>query len=141
MLKHILILCNNEVPVYEYMLKCIAQMIQYPWVKSIMPTLISKEGAGKGTFFRLIGKMLGEQEMFGEILMALCKIAFLVNLNELSKKDSINALGAIKDLIKDHGMIAFKTRSFHRFIMTTNGDESITTTKDDRRNLIIQVMN
>ena len=49
-LDHIKILCNHDIPVYEYFIKWIAQMIQYPETKTIMPTLISNQGAGKGLF-------------------------------------------------------------------------------------------
>ena len=53
-------------------------MIQYPEVKTIAPSAISKQGAGKGTYVKLMSKMLGPktlqkhkhlQEMFGETLM------------------------------------------------------------------------
>lgn len=57
-LKHIKILCGNDKVVYDYFIKWISQMIQYPAIKSICPTLISKEGAGKGTLMRLLCKML-----------------------------------------------------------------------------------
>ena len=63
-LNHIKILCNYEEPVYDYFVKWIAQMIQYPEKKSIMPTLISKEGAGKGTLIELLRRMLGAKKVF-----------------------------------------------------------------------------
>ena len=90
-LNHIKILCNNENEVYEYFIKWIAQMIQFPEIKSICPTLISKEGAGKGSFIYLMQRMLGKNKVFettdpsrevwGQFngLMSDC---FLVNLNE-----------------------------------------------------------
>lgn len=57
-LNHFKILCGNNIAVYDYFIKWIAQMIQYPAVKSICPTLISKQGAGKGTLLKLMGKMV-----------------------------------------------------------------------------------
>jgi ABC-type enterochelin transport system ATPase subunit len=39
-------------------------MIQYPERKSIIPSLISKQGAGKGTFLSLMSKMLGQEIVF-----------------------------------------------------------------------------
>lgn len=51
-LNHIKILCNHDENVYTYFIKWIAQMIQYPEIKTIMPTFISGEGAGKGTLFK-----------------------------------------------------------------------------------------
>jgi hypothetical protein len=151
---HIKILCNHDVVVAEYFEKWIAQMIQYPEVKSICPVLISKEGSGKGTLLQLFAKMLGRKKVFetadpsrdvwGEFNLRLLSV-FLVNLNELSKKDTVESEGEIKALITDptlminsKGINQFEILSYHRFIITTNKEEPITTTKDDRRKLIIR---
>jgi len=153
-LNHILILCGNDIVVFDYFIKWIAQMIQFPHIKTIMPTFISKEGAGKGTMFKLFEKMLGQEKVFettdpsrdvwGDFngMMASC---FLVNLNELSKKDTIEADGKIKGLITDNtlsinqkGLPQYKIKSYHRFITTTNNEDPIKTTHGDRRNLIIR---
>jgi hypothetical protein len=153
-LNHIKILCNHESIVYDYFIKWIAQMIQYPHIKSIMPTFISGEGAGKGTLFKLFEKMLGDEKVFettnpsrdvwGDFngMMSKC---FLVNLNELSKKDTIEAEGKIKGLITDNslainekGLPQYKIKSYHRFITTTNKHEPMNTTSGDRRNIIIR---
>jgi hypothetical protein len=153
-LDHIKILCNHDITVYDYTIKWIAQMIQYPHIKSIMLTFISNEGAGKGTLFKLFEKMLGKEKVFettnpsrdvwGDFngIMSNC---FLVNLNELSKKDSVEAEGKIKGLITDNnltinqkGIPQYKIKSYHRFITTTNKEEPINSTKGDRRNLIIR---
>jgi hypothetical protein len=153
-LKHILIICGNEQIVADYFISWIAHMIQYPEQKSICPVLISEEGAGKGTLFRLLGAMFGSKKVFstqdpcnhvwgnfnGEM-----ENAFLVNLDELSKKDTIDAEGKIKGLVTEptmminkKGVKAYPIKSYHRFIITTNGEEPINTSKDDRRKLIIR---
>jgi len=153
-LYHIKILCNHDNNVYDYFIKWIAQMIQYPHIKTIMPTFISAQGSGKGTLFKLFEKMLGEDKVFettnpsrdvwGDFngMMSRC---FLVNLNELSKKDTIEAEGKIKGLITDHtlainqkGIPQYKIKSYHRFITTTNKEEPLNTGNGDRRNLIIR---
>jgi phage/plasmid-associated DNA primase len=151
---HIKILCGNDDVVASYFEKWIAQMIQYPAVKTICPTLISKEGAGKGTLLQLLTKMLGSTKVFettqpsrdvwGEF-NGLMADAFLVNLNELSKKETVESEGRIKGLITDptmkinnKGVSQFPINSFHRFIITTNNEEPIATSKDDRRKLIIR---
>jgi hypothetical protein len=153
-LHHIKILCNHDENVYDYFIKWIAQMIQYPHIKTIMPTFISGEGSGKGTLFKLFEKMLGNEKVFettnpgrdvwGDFngIMSNC---FLVNLNELSKKDTIEAEGKIKGLITDNtlainqkGIPQYKIKSYHRFITTTNKEEPINSSKGDRRNLIIR---
>jgi hypothetical protein len=153
-LHHIKILCNHDETVYNYFIKWIAQMIQYPHIKTIMPTFISGEGSGKGTLFKLFEKMLGNEKVFettnpsrdvwGDFNGMMCN-CFLVNLNELSKKDTIEAEGKIKGLITDNtlsinqkGIPQYKIKSYHRFITTTNKDEPLNSSKGDRRNLIIR---
>ena len=129
-------------------------MIQYPHIKTIMPTFISGEGSGKGTLFKLFEKMLGNEKVFettnpsrdvwGDFNGMMCN-CFLVNLNELSKKDTMEAEGKIKGLITDNtlainqkGIPQYKIKSYHRFITTTNKEEPINSSNGDRRNLIIR---
>ena len=153
-LNHIKILCGHEEDVYNYFIRWIAQMLQYPAVKTICPTLISKQGAGKGTLLKLLREMLGNSKVFetttpsrdvwGDFNGRMCN-TFLINLNELSKKETIECEGRIKGLITDSkltinnkGINQYDINSYHRFIATTNGSEPINTSKDDRRNLIIR---
>ena len=153
-LYHVKILCNHDENVYDYFIKWIAQMIQYPHIKTIMPTFISGEGSGKGTLFKLFEKMLGYEKVFettnpsrdvwGDFNGMMCN-CFLVNLNELSKKDTLESEGKIKGLITDNtlainqkGIPQYKIKSYHRFITTTNKEEPINSSKGDRRNLIIR---
>ena len=153
-LNHIKVLCNYEEEVYDYFIKWIAQMIQFPEIKSIVPTLISKQGAGKGTFLKLMTLMLGDKkvletrdpnrDVWGNF-NGIMTNAFLVNLNELCKKDTVDAEGRIKGLITDptltinnKGVNQFNIHSYHRFIITTNKEDPIKTSDDDRRNLIIR---
>ena len=153
-LKHIKILCGNDEHVFQYIIKWVGQMIKYPAIKTICPTLISKEGAGKGTLIKLMRKMLGSEKVFettrpsrdvwGDFNGCMAN-TFLVNLNELSKKETSESMNYIKGLITDDdltinnkGVSQYKIQSYHRFIITTNNDEPINTTKDDRRKLIIR---
>ena len=153
-LNHIKILCKNDEVVSDYLIKWIAQMIQYPEVKTICPTLISKEGSGKGTLLLLIEKMIGSSKYFettdpmrdvwGNFNGRIAN-TFLINLNEMSKKDTLESQGKIKGLITDgkltinnKGMNQYQIQSYHRFIVTTNNEDPITTKSDDRRNLVIR---
>lgn len=156
LLNHIRILCNNDEEVYQYFLKWVAQMIQYPSVKTICPTIISKPGAGKGTFMKMISRMLGSKKVgehtspsttiWGQFNSDLLD-EFFINLNEMSKKERINSENKIKALITDDtlkinikGIRGFTIKSFHRFLGTTNNEEplNITDGSDDRRNLVIR---
>jgi len=129
-------------------------MIQYPAVKSIVPTFISKQGAGKGTLLKLFTRMMGSdkvietsspsRDVWGNFNSMMVN-SFLVNLNELSKKDTKDAEGVIKTLstdptllINQKGVNQFKMKSYHRFIITTNKEDPMKTTTDDRRNIIIR---
>jgi hypothetical protein len=154
MLKHIMVLCNNEKEVFDYFIGWIAIMIQKPEIKTTCITLISKEGAGKGTLMQLFSKMLGEskiletktpsRDVWGQF-NGIMADAFLVNLNEMEYKETMNAEGQIKALITDtqmtiskKGINQFSINSYHHFIITTNKENPIATTKDDRRKLIIR---
>ena len=153
-LNHINILCNYDENIYNYIINWITQMIQYPEIKSIVITLISKEGAGKSLFIKFFKNILGYSKVFestkpsrdvwGDFngIMTSC---FLVNLNELNVKDTLNHMEEIKGLVTDEflpinqkGINQFSINSYHRFIITTNNENPITTKEGDRRNLIIR---
>ena len=152
--KHIKIMSGNDQVVADYLELWIAQMIQFPSVKSICPTLISKEGAGKGTLMRLFERMLGSEKILQSTkpsqnvwgnFNGQMKNAFLVNLDELSKKEGEGADGYIKGLItepritiNEKGIIPYEIASYHRFFITTNNEDPVRTSKDDRRKLIVR---
>tara|TARA_R110000868_G_scaffold123870_1_gene327758 strand:+ start:332 stop:2557 length:2226 start_codon:yes stop_codon:yes gene_type:complete len=151
---HVDILCNHQTETTEYILKWIGQMLKCPAVKTICPTFISEEGAGKGTLLEIIRKMMGDKKVmetttpsehvwgsFNELMAD----SFLVNLNEMCKKEAEGAEGKIKGLITDNalyinkkGVSKYPVKSYHRFIITTNKEDPINTKKGDRRNLIIK---
>lgn len=153
-LEHIKILCGNHDETFNYICMWIAQMFQYPATKSICPTFISREGGGKGTLIKLLRLLMGDRKViettnpsrdcWGDF-NSIMQTGFLINLNELSKKETISSEGKIKGLITDDTMCINKKntpqhmiKSYHRFIITTNNEEPVTTKKDDRRNLIIR---
>jgi hypothetical protein len=153
-LNHIRILCDNDEVVYEYLIKWIAQMIQYPEVKTVVISMISNEGAGKGTLMKLFAKMLGKQkiletstpsrDVFGSF-NSLMSSYFLINLNELSKSETKGNEGQFKQMVTDgkliinsKGIAQFEIDSYHRFFITTNNIDPISTKRDDRRNVIIR---
>jgi len=151
---HIIAMCGDDENVAWYMKMWIAQMIQFPDVKTNCPILISKEGAGKGTLLRLISKMIGKKkymespnpsrDVWGNFNGKMAT-SFLVNLNEMSKKDTVDAMGQIKALITDSelninekGISQYTVTSYHRFIITTNNEDPIDTKQDDRRFWIVR---
>lgn len=155
-LNHIDILCNHETQVTNFFIYWLAQMIQYPEKKenSIMITLIGEQGCGKNTIVFLTKKIIGEKKFFecedpsrdiwGSFNSKM-KDCFLVNLDELSKKDVVEYIGKVKNLItsstiniNQKGVDAFTIPSFHRFLLTTNTKDPLPTEKGDRRNMIIR---
>ena len=152
--KHVAVLCNHQEEVTDYVIRWIAQMFQFPAVKTTALTFISNEGAGKGTLLHLLNLMMGDKKVFETTKPSrdvwgsfnnLMASSFLVNLNEMALKEATDAEGYIKALITDNamtinnkGMDAYKIKSFHRFIITTNNADPIKVKKNDRRNVVIQ---
>ena len=129
-------------------------MVQYPAIKTKVPTFISKEGVGKSWLIKLFRVMFGNElvlessnpsrDVWGDF-NGMMMNAFIVNLNEISKKDTLEAEGKLKSLITEptihinmKGKNQIEIQSYHRFINTTNSEEPINSKKDDRRNLIIR---
>lgn len=151
---HIRVLSGNNDVVAAFIERWLGQMLVYPSLKTFCLVFISSEGAGKGSFNKLLSRMLGAKKVFetstpdrdvwGSFNSEM-KNSFLVVLNELSKKQTCDAEGKIKALITDSMMTinekgkgAYNIVSNHRVIITTNNEDPITTKKDDRRNLIIR---
>jgi hypothetical protein len=151
---YILNLCSFDTNTYDYLIRWVAQMLLYPAIKTIVPTIISKQGSGKGNFIELLRKLMGpskvletpspDRDVWGNFNSAMVN-AFLVNCDELSKKQQENADGIIKSLITNtiininqKGVDQFQVASYHRFLMTTNKEFCVTTSEDDRRNFIIR---
>jgi hypothetical protein len=155
MLNHIYVLCGKEKEVYDYFLYWVAHSIQFPEQKcGVAPVFISAEGAGKGSFLGLLRKMLGhskvmettspERDVWGQFNAQMVD-SYVVNINEVSKKNLQDAYGRIKALITDNsltinikGLSQFEIISYHRFILTTNNEEPINTASGDRRFLVIR---
>jgi len=154
-LNHIKILCNHQTDVYDFIIKWTADMFQNPHIKNgVMPIFIALQGSGKNTFVELIKRMMGANKVFESSdpsrdvwgnFNSQMKECFFVHLEELSKKDMIEATGKVKALvtnpeltINQKGISQYSIHSYHRFISTTNSEDPIPTSKDDRRNFIIR---
>ena len=148
------ILTGHEKTSTDYLEKWIAQAIQYPANKTTVPTIISKQGAGKGTLIKLITALLGDKKVlsttksdvvFGKF-NSLMLDAYLVNLDELSPKDVKDVEHQIKGLITEptltvdiKGISPITIKSYHRFINTTNNEFGVFKTEEgDRRNFIVR---
>lgn len=150
---HLLMLCGYDKDAWNYTMDWMASCIQFPSKKLAMPVWVSSEGAGKGTLIRLLEVLLGKTKVlstqepskycwgaFNEMMAN----AFIIVLDEVSKKETQHSEGQIKGLITEptitingKGKAHFTIASYHKFIATNNpdqyGNEPMTTTKDDRR--------
>ena len=155
---HIMILCNHDQYCYDYFIKWIACLIQFPSIKLSMPVFVSREGGGKGSLLRLFSTILGaskilqtqepSKEVWGEF-NSLMLNSYLVCLDEISKKEMTGCEGKIKGLIteptiriNDKGKSRFEVESYHKFIAFSNpdayGNEPMNTTDGDRRKWFVQ---
>ena len=71
-------------------------------------------------------------------------VSFLININEVPGRDFASVMGKVKQAVTDPKYTlramqqgATEIKSFHRFIVTTNDDFPMPTSKGDRRNGII----
>jgi len=152
--KHMNILCNHESIVSDWLIRWIAQALQFPEIKTTMPTLVSKEGAGKNTLMDLLRKIMGSQkiyestnpsrDVFGDFNSSMAN-SYIVLLSEISPLEMQNASGKMKGLITDKaltintkGVKQYQVDSYHHFIALTQHEEAIKPTKDDRRNVVIR---
>ncbi len=153
-LKHILILCDNDLEQQKLILLWFSHIFKYPEGKSFNPVFISGEGSGKGTLMKIISRLVGVNKylettdplmyVFGQFNDPMTE-SIVVNINECRKKDMIEVVEKLKGLVADpmiwingKNTKKFKMRSFHRFITTTNNEDPIPTKDKDRRNHIIR---
>lgn len=153
---HLSIMCDHQPDTLEEFEKWIAQMIQFPEVKSHMPIFQSNEGSGKGSFVQLMTKILGaskvrltaspEEYVWGRF-NNMMETAFLVFFDEISKQMTGKDLEKIKNIITEpeitiqhKGMDGFPMKSFHRFGGLTNAwDGGMTISKGSRRFLMCKM--
>ena len=151
---HIRILCNNDEAVFNYIELWIAHLLQRPNEKSTTPVMIGKPGSGKGSFVKFLTLMMGSSKVFETAepsiyvwgnfnpLMASC---YLVNLNELSKKEFNGCENRFKALQTDASITIngkninpFKTTSYHKWLITSNNDNCVDASNGQRRNTVIR---
>ena len=148
------VLCNHKRKTFDFVVNWEAQLFQYPNFKSVMLCFLSKEGCGKGTFLKLLFRMIGQHAVlettdpkthvwtrFNDHLA----VKFLVVVNEVDDFDG--AQGRIKGLITDDKLwVEVKNgkkteiNSFHRFILTAQVKEGakIPTYDGTRRYYIVR---
>ena len=149
------IVCNNDTEVYDFLIKWLAHLLQFPAQKTgHFPILIADEGIGKGTLMAIISRMVGEDKYFEATnpeetvwgnFNPLMLNAYFVYINEFGKKNQVEADGRIKGLLTDKalsinckGKDPFKIVSYHRFFGSTNNEDPTTVKDGNRRKWIIR---
>jgi hypothetical protein len=150
---HVDILCNHEPAITTMVINWIAQMLQYPHLKTWVPTFQSDQGAGKGTLFDMITLIMGNtrtletsslDHVFGKFNSQM-QTNYFILLDEVNKQEMIlydkdfkacATNGSV--LINKKGIDSFKITSYHRFMKHTNNLDSCPISKDDRRNTLIK---
>ena len=158
-LNHILILCNNDKEVAEYVIDWISHLFQRPYEKSTFLLFVSQEGIGKSTIFsKLLKSMIGVSKFFsttnpqnnilGEFNEALIN-SFLIVFEEMEFLNTRGCMGSFKTLITNDeiyinpkGSKGFMTKSVHRACGNTNNiNINIPTEEGDRRKCMIKCSN
>ena len=95
-------------------------------------------------FFKVFETTSPSRDVWGDF-NGMMASSLLVNLNEMSKKEMGDCEGRFKALatdptitINNKGVNQFEIQSYQRFIITTNKEDPIKTTNDDRRTIIIR---
>jgi len=141
--------------VFQFLLKWVANLLQYPAEKNgLFPIFVSDEGIGKGTFCKILEKLVGEdkflettapeKDVWGKF-NSLMVGSYLVYINEFGKRNQEEADGRILGLMTDgnltiecKGKDPYKIKSYHRFIGSTNNEDPTFVKKGNRRKWIIR---
>ena len=151
-INHIKLLCNFDETLTAFVIRWLAQFLQYTHIKTIELIFISSEGAGKGLFLEFLRTIMGskkvfestdpQRDIFGQF-NTLLKDSVLVIFNEANRSNFFNQNDKKKALITDEvltindkGKSSYQIHSNHRFItFTNNPDPSM---KNKRRDLFIR---
>jgi len=151
-INHIRLLCNFDETLTAFVVRWLAQFLQYTHIKTIELIFISSEGAGKGLFLEFLRTIMGskkvfestdpQRDIFGQF-NTLLKDSVLVIFNEANRSNFFNQNDKKKALITDEvltindkGKSSYQINSNHRFItFTNNPDPSM---KNKRRDLFIR---
>lgn len=144
------ILCSGDVELFRYTFTWVAQMIQQPYKLAGIALVLygSTHGAGKGTFYQILSKMIGEKLSVseGDISKVFegfnghLERALLVNVDESEGKPNRKLMDLMKHAITEptkhiehKGMTRFEAPNFTRYIITTNNKDAVHIDPSDRR--------
>jgi hypothetical protein len=146
-------MCNHDPVAYEYLKYWFGFLLSSPAEKSSMPNIIGSPGSGKSEMMNFIISLIGEsrclvtskpQDDVWGTFNSLISNKYLVILEELTEKQTLEYEGTIKDLItggrltiNTKGVKQYKIDSYLKFIALSNTVTCKTIT-GDRRNVLIK---
>ncbi len=148
------VICNGDMASYEYLIQYLAHMLQKPEEKpGIMITLLSGQGSGKGTFFKLLHRLWARttllvsdvEQVIGHFNGALER-HYVICLDEAMFVGNIKAKERLKSLITE-GVCHIEHKyqparsitSYHRIFAFSNGRHFAHIEPDDRRFLFLRL--
>ena len=146
-------LCDKKPDIYDYMVKYLAHLIQYPnYLTQKIIVIQSWTGTGKDSLFQTLSAIIGEEycactsqpeHIFGNFNV-LCKNKLLLVLNEMRGLDGLRFEEPLKDfatsatvMINQKHMKAYRQTNSTRLFLMSNNDAPVNIQVSDRRYVII----
>lgn len=148
------VICNNNVALFDYLIRYLAHMLQRPEDKpGIMVVFLSGQGTGKGTFYKLLGRVWPRTTLqvsdIGEAtgqFNASLERNYVVCMDEALFAGDKKSLDKLKSLvteptcrIEQKHQPSRTIDSYHRLFAASNHDHFAHVDKDDRRFLFIRL--
>lgn len=150
----LVVLCNGNRALFDYLLRYIAHMLQRPEEKpGVMLVFLGGQGTGKGTFFVLLRRLWPRTTLqvsdvdyvVGQFNAALER-NYVICMDEALFAGDRKARDRLKSLVTDSPITIeqkYQPRrsieSFHRFVAASNHDHFANVEADDRRFVFFRV--
>lgn len=148
------VICDNNYQLFDYLIRYLAHMLQKPAEKpGIMIVLLSGQGEGKGTFFKILQRIWARttllvsdvDEVVGKFNAALER-NYIVCMDEALFAGDKKSLDKLKSLITESTcrieqkhQPSRSINSYHRYFASSNHNHFAHVDKDDRRFLFIRL--
>ena len=148
------VICNNNVALFDYLIRYLAHMLQRPEEKpGIMIVFLSGQGTGKGTFYKLLGRVWSRTSLqvsdIGQVIgqfNAALERNYVVCMDEALFSGDKKSLDKLKSLvteptcrIEQKHQPSRTIDSYHRLFAASNHNHFAHVEKDDRRFLFIRL--
>lgn len=156
-LNHVRIMSNHNEDVFQFLIKWMANLFQFPSTPSIFVALSSEEGTGKSALMQLITNMVGAdksieidnpaEQLFGSFTGHLQDKVF-ININEVDRKDMNQFYNRLKSainsptcMVHEKGQKAYTIANVRHYFCTSNNDHAVIVKEGNRRYVMAQTSN